>query len=109
MTIIRTISVLAAQHDLSARQLVVFSEVYGTDELLSVKHLTERLGFPSKAIVTRALDKLCGHKLVQRHADPHDRRMIQIHRTPEGTKYYAALEDVVRAAIPAEAVERLAA
>jgi DNA-binding MarR family transcriptional regulator len=102
LTIVRTIAAQAAQHDLSSRQLAVFAEVYCTGELLSVKHLAERLGWRAKSPVTRALDRLCALSLVRRKIDPRDPRMIQVIKTDDGNRYVAVLEHAVGKALSAE-------
>ncbi len=74
--------------DLSLRQLAVMEAVYGsrphaTVPRLGVREIAKALAV-QKPVVTRALDRLSLHGLLQRATDPEDRRLVVVMPTDEG-------------------------
>lgn len=70
---------------LSAHQLGVYLTCYIEDRDHTVRGLAQDLGV-SRAVITRALDKLTELQLARRRPDPSDRRSVLVERTDDGLK-----------------------
>lgn len=81
--------------DLSARQFGVFLTCYLESEAQTVRGLAVTLDV-SKPVISRALDRLGDFDLVQRKADPADRRSVLVQRTPTGTQYLKDIRAILR-------------
>ena len=83
--------------DLSARQLAVLLSVYLDPPPHTVRGLAKKLGV-TKPVITRALNALGSHRLLERRRDPNDRRNVLVHRTLEGALYLSRLAAMIREA-----------
>jgi len=83
--------------DLTARQLGLFLVCYLSEEPQTVRGLAAHLGI-SRAVVSRALDRLANLSLAARGADHRDRRSILVRRTPEGWAFLRGIGQIVRQA-----------
>ena len=81
--------------DLSLRQMAVLLIVYLDPPPHTVRGLAARLGV-TKPVITRALNALSKHDLVQRRRDEHDKRNVLVHRTLAGALYLEALAEMIR-------------
>lgn len=72
--------------DLSARQMAVLLCVYLEDGPHTVRSLAARLDV-TKAVISRAIDRLKSFDYIKRADDPRDRRSIVLRRTPGGIAY----------------------
>ncbi len=81
--------------DLSLRQMAVLLTVYLDPPPHTVRGLAAHLGV-TKPVITRALNALSKHDLVQRRRDEHDKRNVLIHRTLAGALYLEALAEMIR-------------
>ena len=86
--------------DFSARQMAILTAVYLDERPHTVKSLAAMLDV-TKAVITRALDTLSGHKMVQRCSDPRDKRSITVGRTALGARYLADFADMICNHMPA--------
>ena len=77
---------------LTIRQLAVVLTCYLFDEDHTVRGLAARLGL-AKTAVSRMLDHLVHEGLLERHADPRDRRSVLFGRTLTGNSF---LERITR-------------
>ena len=75
--------------DLSVRQWAILLTVYLAPGPHTVRGLSDQLRVPKPAI-SRALDTLSILKFVRRGRDETDRRIVLVHRTPEGAEYVDA-------------------
>lgn len=82
--------------DLSLRQLTILLTIYLESPPHTVRDLAARLHV-TKPVITRALDSMGKHRLVNRRRDEKDRRNVLIQRTVEGALYLERLGDVVSA------------
>jgi DNA-binding MarR family transcriptional regulator len=76
--------------DLTSRQLAVLMTVYLDARVHTVSSMAEMLKV-SRPGVTRILDRLIGHRLVEREEDRFDRRRVLIRRTGPGTRFMGEL------------------
>jgi DNA-binding MarR family transcriptional regulator len=83
--------------DLTARQLGVLLTSYLDIEAQTVRGLAANLNI-SKPAITRTLDRLSEFNLVQRKADPLDRRSILVQRTIAGTGFLRDLRKIIATA-----------
>jgi len=83
--------------DLSVRQMAVLLTVYLDPPPHTVKSLAEKLGV-TKPVITRALNAMSRHNLLQRRRDPNDRRNVLIQRTVEGSLYLERIAGMIQKA-----------
>jgi DNA-binding MarR family transcriptional regulator len=83
--------------DLSIRQMAVLLTVYLDPPPHTVRGLAQKLGV-TKPVITRALNAMSRHNLVQRRRDPNDRRNVLIQRTVEGSLYLERVAEMIRRA-----------
>ena len=83
--------------DLSVRQMAVLLTVYLDPPPHTVRGLAARLGV-TKPVITRALNAMSRHNLLQRRRDPNDRRNVLVQRTVEGTLYLDRMARMIRSA-----------
>lgn len=88
-------SVLAAQPDLSTRQMALLTCVYLETGPHTVRSLALRLNV-TKAVITRALNTLGSYGFVDRGPDPADRRSVLVRRTPQGSRYLSNFAERIR-------------
>ena len=88
-------SVLSAQPDLSARQMAILTTVYMETGPHTVRSLAGCLDITISP-VTRALDTLGRHGLVDRGPDPADKRSVLVHRTAQGSRYLSDFAERIR-------------
>lgn len=88
-------SVLAAQPDLSTRQMALLTCVYLEVGPHTVRSLAARLNV-TKAVITRALNTLGSYGFVDRGADPADKRSVLVHRTAQGSRYLSDFAERIR-------------
>ncbi len=79
-------------YDLSARQLAILLTLNNEAGSHTIKSLSVRLGI-SKAPVSRALNSLSKHDLIERKVDINDRRNIYILLTDDGKAYLKKLSN----------------
>ena len=85
--------------DLSARQMAILLTVYLDPPPHTVRGLAAKLGV-TKPVITRALNAMGRHNLLERRRDPDDRRNVLIQRTVQGALYLDRLAQMIRAAAP---------
>lgn len=83
--------------DLSARQMAILLIVYLEPPPHTVRQLAARLKV-TKPVITRALNSMGRHDLLQRKRDPADRRNVLIQRTLAGALYLDRLAGYIRRA-----------
>jgi DNA-binding MarR family transcriptional regulator len=88
-------SVIAAQPDLTTRQLALLTCVYLEPAPHTVRSLSNRLNV-TKAVITRALNTLGQYGFVDRGPDPSDGRSILVQRTSRGSRYLSDFAERVR-------------
>ena len=88
--------------DLTLRQMAVLLTVYLEPPPHTVRALAAKLGV-TKPVITRALNTLGQHRLLERRRDPADRRNVLVQRTLHGALFLEALARSIRQA--AERVE----
>ncbi len=81
--------------DLSLRQMAVLLTVYLEPPPHTVRGLAKKLGV-TKPVITRALNAMGRHELLQRRRDEHDRRNVLVQRTLKGALYLEALAEMIR-------------
>jgi DNA-binding MarR family transcriptional regulator len=82
--------------DLSLRQMTILLTIYLEPPPHTVRDLATRLRV-TKPVITRALDSMGKHRLVNRRRDESDRRNVLIQRTVEGALYLERLGDLAAA------------
>ena len=85
--------------DLSARQFAVMLCVYLEDGPHTVRSLAARLGV-TKAVISRAIDRLKSYDYIKRADDPRDRRSIVLRRTPDGINFLRGFADIIQNELP---------
>ena len=85
--------------DLSARQTAVLMCVYLEEGPHTVRSLAARLNV-TKAVISRAIDRLKSYNFIVRADDPRDRRSIVLRRTPEGINYLRAFAEIMQREMP---------
>lgn len=93
-------SVAGDMPDLSARQTAVLMVVYLEEGPHTVRSLAARLKV-TKAVISRAIDRLKSYNYILRADDPRDRRSIVLRRTPEGINYLRAFAGLIQREMPA--------
>lgn len=84
----RAYEVAAAEHDMSVAQACVLGRV---STPRGMRELADELGCDASNI-TQIVTRLEARNLVERHANPADRRSRQLTRTPSGDALNAAFE-----------------
>jgi DNA-binding MarR family transcriptional regulator len=93
--------------DLTARQLAMFLACYLETKPQPVGALATRLNV-SKPVVSKALNRLRKFSLIRRQHNPWNRRIILIHRTPEGVCLLQKIGEIMEEAfVKASRVEPL--
>ena len=92
-------SVASDMPDLSARQTAVLMCVYLEEGPHTVRSLAARLNV-TKAVISRAIDRLKSYNYILRADDPRDRRSIVLRRTPEGINYLRAYANIIQRELP---------
>ncbi|HHN67139.1 MAG TPA: MarR family transcriptional regulator, partial [Thermopetrobacter sp.] len=82
----------------SARQMAILLIVYLEPPPHTVRQLAARLKV-TKPVITRALNSMGRHDLLQRKRDPADRRNVLIQRTLAGALYLDRLAGYIRRAV----------
>ncbi len=85
--------------DLTTRQLALFMRVYLEPGPHTVRSLALELGV-TKAVISRALNRLCKYNFIQRADDPDDGRSVLIKRTPAGIQYLQRFGDMIHQEMP---------
>ena len=86
--------VLAAEQDLTLRQMAILLQIYLVPPPHTVRGLAARLEV-SKPVITRALDTMGAMGLVDRIRDDKDRRNVIIKRTVQGALYLERFGDLI--------------
>jgi len=81
--------------DLSLRQMAVLLTVYLEPPPHTVRGLAQKLGV-TKPVITRALNAMGRHELLERRRDENDRRNVLVQRTLKGALYLEALAELIR-------------
>ena len=92
-------SVAGDMPDLSARQTAVLMCVYLEEGPHTVRSLAARLKV-TKAVISRAIDRLKSYNYILRADDPRDRRSIVLRRTPDGINYLRAYASLIQREMP---------
>lgn len=92
-------SVAGDRPDLSARQMAVMLCVYLEEGPHTVRSLAARLKV-TKAVISRAIDRLKSYNYIKRADDPRDRRSIVLRRTPEGINYLRDFAGLIQKELP---------
>ncbi len=92
-------SVLNNAPDLTARQLAVMMSVYLEAGPHTVRSLAKKLNV-TKAVITRAANRLCKLNYIQRAPDHRDKRSIILTRTPNGIHYLRDFADIIQTEFP---------
>lgn len=85
--------------DLTARQMAVLMSVYLEERPQTVRSLAAKLGV-TKAVITRAIDKLCKLDFVRRAPDHRDKRSIILTRTGPGIRYLSSFAETIQSQLP---------
>ena len=91
------------QPDLSSRQTAILLTIYLDLPPHTIRGLARRLGV-TKPVITRALDSMGKHGLVDRRRDDTDRRNVIIQRTVKGALAVEALGDLIVSRIREERI-----
>jgi DNA-binding MarR family transcriptional regulator len=86
--------ILAAEPDLSTRQMSVLLTVYLEAPPHTVRDLARKLGV-TKPVITRALDSMGKLELLSRRRDEKDRRNVLVQRTVKGALFLQRLADTI--------------
>lgn len=87
------------ERDLTTRQLAVLMSVYIGPGPHTVRALADELEV-TKAVISRAVDRLCKYEFLRRAPDPDDGRSIVLKRTPAGIHYLQKFADIIRVEMP---------
>ena len=79
-------SVRASEPDLSTRQMAVLMTIYLSEGPHTVRSLAKHLSV-TKAVISRAVDRLCSYGYVERAPDIRDKRSVIMRRTSGGINY----------------------
>lgn len=79
-------SVRASEPDLSTRQMAVLMTIYLSEGPHTVRSLAKHLEV-TKAVISRAIDRLTHHGYVERAPDHRDKRSVVMCRTSGGIHY----------------------
>lgn len=78
--------------DFSSRQMVILTTIYLESGPHTVRSLARKLNV-TKAVVTRAIDRLEGLSFVRRCDDPKDKRSMIVERTAKGSNFLSRFAD----------------
>lgn len=92
-------SVAGELPDLSARQLAVLLCVYMEEGPHTVRSLASRLNV-TKAVISRAIDRLTSHGYIERADDPRDKRSIVLRRTADGIRFLREFAGIIHDVMP---------
>jgi DNA-binding MarR family transcriptional regulator len=92
-------SVAGERPDLSARQMAVMLCVYLEEGPHTVRSLAARLKV-TKAVISRAIDRLKSYNYIKRADDPRDRRSIVLRRTPDGINFLRDFAGLIQNELP---------
>lgn len=92
-------SVAGDMPDLSARQTAVLMCVYLEEGPHTVRSLAARLKV-TKAVISRAIDRLKSYNYILRADDPRDGRSIVLRRTPDGINYLRDFASLMQREMP---------
>lgn len=85
--------------DLTTRQLALLMSVYLETGPHTVRSLAAQLSV-TKAVISRAVDRLCKYEFIERAADPNDGRSILLKRTSAGIHYLQQFADIIHSEMP---------
>jgi len=85
--------------DLTTRQLALLMSVYLDSGPHTVRSLAAQLGV-TKAVISRAVDRLCKYGFIQRAPDPNDGRSVLLKRTSTGIHYLQGFADIIHGQMP---------
>lgn len=85
--------------DLTTRQLALLMSVYLGAGPHTVRSLAAQLCV-TKAVISRAVDRLCEYEFIQRTSDPSDGRSILLKRTSAGIHYLQQFADIIQDEMP---------
>jgi len=85
--------------DLTTRQLALLMSVYLDSGPHTVRSLAAQLGV-TKAVISRAVDRLCKYGSIQRAPDPNDGRSVLFKRTSTGIHYLQGFADIIHGQMP---------
>lgn len=85
--------------DLSSRQMAVLLCVYLEEGPHTVRSLAARLDV-TKAVISRAIDRLKSYSYILRADDPRDRRSIVLRRTPDGINFLRDFAGIIQSELP---------
>ncbi len=80
--------------DFTARQLAILTTIYLEDGPHTIRSLAKRLHV-TKAVISRAIDRLECERFVLRQSDPRDKRSVVIVRTGAGTNFLSQFADQI--------------
>lgn len=89
-------SVRASEPDLSTRQMAVLMTIYLSEGPHTVRSLAQYLQV-TKAVISRAIDRLTHHGYVERAPDHRDKRSVVMCRTSGGIHYLRNFARVIQA------------
>lgn len=79
-------SVRNSEPDLSNRQMAVLMTIYLSEGPHTVRSLAKHLSV-TKAVISRAIDRLCSYGYIERAPDIRDKRSVIMRRTSGGINY----------------------
>ena len=85
--------------DLTTRQLALLMSVYLDGGPHTVRSLAAQLGV-TKAVISRAVNRLCKYDFIQRAPDPDDGRSVILKRTSAGIHYLQKFADIIQTELP---------
>jgi len=88
--------------DLTTRQLALLMTVYLDEGPHTVRSLAAHLRV-TKAVISRAIDRLCKYDFIMRAPDPEDGRSVVMKRTPAGIRYLQNFADIIQTEMPDDA------
>ena len=92
---VTTLSVQADEPDLSTRQMAVLMTVYLSEGPHTVRSLAKHLNV-TKAVISRAIDRLSSYGYVERAPDIRDKRSVIMRRTSGGIHYLRNFARVIQ-------------
>jgi len=88
-------SVRNSEPDLSTRQMAVLMTIYLSEGPHTVRSLAKHLNV-TKAVISRAIDRLCSYSYIERASDPRDKRSVIMRRTSGGINYLRDFARVIQ-------------
>ncbi len=92
---VTTQSVQASEPDLSTRQMAVLMTIYLSEGPHTVRSLAKHLKV-TKAVISRAIDRLSSYGYVERAPDLRDKRSVIMRRTSGGIHYLRNFARVIQ-------------